>query len=182
MTYATGEFAIAALSGLDIEPTGADTAQQRGVRHMLTDEPRPLDFELSFANGARIGMSLSGSGQEPSSLWRVLESFRRLSKLPAGWDSYGAQPLSATAVRRCFNLFSALLPDDAPEPTVIPTRDGGVQFEWHRRGIDLEVKVPSAGPISYLFVDANTGEEREDEGKLDLQVVQDAFARMSQVD
>src|SRR5215207_10194247 len=113
MTFATGEFATAALSGLDIQPIRTDTAKAKAVRPMLTtEEARTLRTELIFASGERVAVNLVGSGSEPSSLWLVLDRFRRLSDLPHGWDSYGAQPLSASAVRRCFGLLPSLLPDD----------------------------------------------------------------------
>jgi len=122
---------------------------------------------------------LTGSGSEPTALWHVLGTLRRLAALPRGWDSYGAKPLTPTALRRMLGLLPLLLPDDAPEPSVVPTRDGGIQLEWHRRGIDFEVKVPPTGPISYLVADAGTGEEREWEGGLERDTISAAFARMS---
>jgi len=150
---------------------------------MLSDTDRSLRFELAFANGEHLAIQLEGSGKEPPAFWRLLASFQRLSALAAGWDSYGALPLSVGAVSRCITLLPALLPEGAPDPTVVPTRDGGVQFEWHRRGIDFEVTVPPAGPISYLMADGHTGDEVEWEGGFDLQAVhdaaQDAFARMA---
>lgn len=181
MTHITGEFAAVALSSREIR-TRTDTAQsqRREQRHLLTDELKALPFELSFSNGERITLDLVGIGMEPSALWRVFGSFQQMSALPPGWDSYGAQPLTKTAVLRSVNLIDILLSETALEPTVVPTRDGGVQFEWHRRGIDLEVKVPPTGPMSFLFVDANTGEEYDGEGDVDRRVVQDALARMAQ--
>lgn len=180
MTGATGEFAIVALSGSGIQSIHAHTAKPSELRQSLTSEP-PLRFELRFANGEQLTARLSGSGSEPTSLWHVLDSFQRLAALLPGWDSYGAKPLDPTAVRRTFNLLPALLLDDSPEPSVVPTRDGGVQLEWHRRGVDLEVKVPPTGPISYLIADAGTGEEREWEGALERDAIHAAFARMSAV-
>lgn len=182
MSHVTGEFGTVALSGRDIQ-TRADTAQaqRREHRHLLSDEPKSLLFELAFANGENIKLNLTGSGMEPSALWRLFDSFQQISALPRGWDSYGAQPLSKTAVLRSVNLIHSLLSEIAPEPTVVPTRDGGVQFEWHHRGIDLEMKVPPTGPMSFLFVDTNTGEEKEWEGVVNREIVKKAFARMSQV-
>jgi hypothetical protein len=147
----------------------------------LTPGEAPLRFELRFANGERVTANLSGSGREPTSLWRVLGSLHRLTSLSLGWDSYGAKPLNPSAVRRTLNLLPLLLPEGAPEPAVVPTRDGGIQLEWHRRGIDLEVKVPPTGPVSYFIADAGTGEEREWEGSLERDTISAAFTRMSAV-
>lgn len=187
MTNITGEFAIVAFSQGCIQPSFTSTQSLRpsGVpagqpRTMLTAEP-PLRFDLHFADGERIKVELTGSGYEPSSLWRVLESIQNLTRLPRGWDSYGSQPLDARAVRRSFGLLPLLLKDETPEPNAIPTRDGGLQFEWHRRGIDLEVTVRPSGPVSYYFADAGTGEEQEWNGNLGRQAIAPILARISQV-
>jgi hypothetical protein len=181
MTSATGEFAIVALSASEIQSIHVHSQKPNDVRQTLTPTEAPLRFELRFANGERVTAQLTGSGSEPTSLWHVLGLLHRLVGLSPGWDSYGARPLDPSAVRRTLNLLPLLLPDDAPEPSVVPTPDGGVQLEWHRRGIDLEVKVPPTGPISYLIADAGTGEEREWEGGLERDTIGAAFARMSAV-
>jgi hypothetical protein len=181
MTSATGEFAIVALSASEIQSIHGQAQKPNDLRQTLTPADAPLRFELRFANGESITAQLTGRGSEPTSLWHVLGSLHRLAALSPGWDSYGAKPLNPSAVRRMLNLLSLLLPDDAPEPSVVPTRDGGVQLEWHRRGIDLEVKVPASGPISYLIADAGTGEEREWEGGLERETIGAPFARMSAV-
>lgn len=195
MTFATGETAGATLSSYGVHPTrydvprsreaghtrsdGFDVPRARDAGHTLSDDSRSVPFHLVFANGERIQGSLYGSLSEPTSLWRALARLHRLSQLPHGWDSYGAQPLSASAVRRCINFLPSLLPDDALSPSIVPTRDGGIQFEWHHRGIDLEIKFPPAGPISYAFADEGTGEDREWTGAFDREAVRDAFARMT---
>ena len=178
MTSQTGEFAIAALARRDVQPLRTNTARLPEQRHTLSEESKPLRFELSFSTGERLAVELSGGGQEPTSFWYVMDTFKRLAQLSHSWDSYGARPLSPNAVYRSFSLLPALLPEGAPEPTVVPTRDGGVQFEWHRRGIDLEVKVPPVGPIAHFFADAHTGEEREWDGVFDRASISQVFARM----
>ena len=147
---------------------------------MLTADAEPLNFELRFSNGERLTVELFGRGHEPTSFWRVMDDLQRLARLAPSWDSYGASPLSPSSVRRSFSLLPDLLQDDVPSPAVIPTRDGGLQFEWHRHGVDLEIKVPPAGPIAQFFADANTGEEREWAGPFDRQSMRLAFARMKE--
>lgn len=180
MTYATTTPTNTVWAERGIQPTRTDTSSASTSGYMLSDEPRTLPFELAFAGGERIAVNLTGSGYEPTSFWRVLDAFSRLSQLRSGWDSYGAQPLDPRAVRRCITLLSSLLRDEAPDPAVVPTRDGGIQIEWHHRGIDLEVNVPPVGQISYLFADAETDEEHEWEGSGDRQRINDAFTRMLQ--
>lgn len=184
MTHATGEFAIASLStGVQpYAPAGTRAVQRKESpsRQTLTEDQRVVTFELDFANGERLKVKLVGSGQEPTAFWHALDRIEHLSRLPSGWDSYGAHPLSARAVRRSFELFSLLLDDRTPEPNVIPTREGGLQFEWHRQGIDLEVTCESSGAVSYYYADSKSGEEREGVNGATRQVVRDILRRLSQ--
>jgi len=185
MMTATGEFAIASLSRTGIQPYSPAARRvarpkEAPRRETLTEEPRAVAFELDFANGERLKVKLVGSGHEPTSFWHALDRIEHLSRLPSGWDSYGARPLSARAVRRSFELFSSLLDDRTPEPNVIPTREGGLQFEWHRQGIDLEVTCESSGTVSYYYADSKSGEEREGVNGATRQAVQEILRRLSQ--
>jgi hypothetical protein len=47
--------------------------------------------------------------------------------------------------------------DDTPEPQIVPTPSGGVQMEWHTRGIDLEIETLGGGRFGAFFEDARTG-------------------------
>lgn len=178
MTNATGEFEIAALAGHSVHQPRSDTSKSRGLRHTLTAE-EPLRFELKFYNGDSFAVKMYGCGREPTSFWRVMDAVKRLAELPPSWDSYGAKPLSASSVRRIFGFLPALLVEDIPEPAVVPTNDGGLQFEWHHNGVDLEVKVPPVGPISHLFADTTAGTEQEFEGAFDRQLVESALVRLT---
>ncbi len=63
-------------------------------------------------------------------------------------------------------------------PFVVPTSGGGIQFEWHTRGIDLEVEVVQPGRIVALFADSRTGEEWEEETK-DFSLLREALQKIS---
>jgi hypothetical protein len=179
MTNATGEFRISAFSsqGIRVE---RNVATHASPAQMLTKEPEPLSCQLGFANGDELQIVFQGSGHEPSSFWMVMDSIKRLAELPVGWNSYNSQPLSVQAVTRSFGLLPILLLDDVPTPAVVPTHDGGLQFEWHRSGVDFEVRVPPTGPVSYFFADANSGSEGEREGTMDPESVRAALAHISQ--
>lgn len=176
-TLHTGNFATVALSRSAVEiPSSARRFE--GSQIMLTAIPHPLPFILEFRSGERLEIELVGSGREPTSLWRFLHSIKELAELPTGWDSYRAKPIAATAVRRAFPLLPAILPEMAPLPTVVPTANGGLQVEWHRNGIDMEITVPPVGPLTCFIADSNAGTEREWSGTLDMTAIVAALGRI----
>jgi hypothetical protein len=179
MTYLTDlDSSIAVLAESAIQPMQRSSRHSSDMRHTLTGALKSIDIELPFANGEKMTARLIGNGNEPSALWTIFSAFQRLAQLAPNWDSYGAMPLNPKTVRRSFDLLPGLFTEDVPAPSVVPTRDGGVQFEWHCRGIDLEIKVPPAKPISYVIVDTHSGAEIEGEGKLDLQRIHALFAHV----
>ena len=46
-------------------------------------------------------------------------------------------------------------------PALVPTVRGGLQLEWHRQGVDIEVEVDPNGSVSWWAEDRRTGEESE---------------------
>lgn len=177
MTSATGTHSIADLSSRDLQQAPQTRAYPQAKRQLLTGEPRPLPFTINFPSGDSVEVSLIGSGEEPSSHWRIFAALKQLAQLERNWDSYGALPLNPRAVRRSVGLLASIVPAIAPEPTVVPTRDGGVQFEWHRRGIDVEVKVPPAGDVEFLI--ATSEVEIEDTGIPDRDQLLAVFTEMA---
>jgi hypothetical protein len=76
------------------------------------------------------------------------------------------------------------LPDDTPEPTVVPTREGGLQLEWRRSGVEFEIAVPPEGPITYLLVDdQHPDDDQEWEGapQLHAKTIADAIKRLASI-
>lgn len=75
---------------------------------------------------------------------RMQEPLRRidaLMSLDAGWDSYGGYPVQPRAALHAVQLLAAILENDVPPPSVVPTVTGGLQLEWHDSGADLEMEV-----------------------------------------
>ena len=90
---------------------------------------------------------------EPTWLFPMLERLTHLSKLRENWDSYGAEPISQGSIALAVQLSSEIMTEDTPMPTIVPTTRGGIQFEWHLAGIDLEVEVMSNGILAILNED-----------------------------
>jgi hypothetical protein len=75
-----------------------------------------------------------------------------LAKLEPGWlDRDNGDPVSADAVDTGKRLVAliAMLTEVAPTlaPQIVPTPDGGLQFEFHEGGWDAEIDVDAAGKV-----------------------------------
>lgn len=126
-----------------------------------------------------IRLILEGEGQEPAWAETTLSALGETLALSANWDSYGAHrvdPASATSAGQTLCL---VMRSDTIPPTVVPTVHGGLQLEWHTRGIDLEIDVSPTGRSYVSF--RNRQDETEWEGELvfKLDQLQDAVLRLS---
>lgn len=84
-----------------------------------------------------------------------------LTALRPNWDSYGARPIDATSATRVVGFLLDHAYGGLSAPSVVPMTDGGVQIEWHRQGIDLEISFSDSEPGVYLE-DLRSGEVREE--------------------
>ena len=108
---------------------------------------------------------------DPNAAWLTptIEKLNELQRLTATDWSVGAKPADASAIKSTLELLTKILANDTPPPSVVPTWDGGVQVEWHRNGIDLEIEVSADREPEYYFFDHQSNEEVEGEvrGNLD---------------
>jgi|SRR5215471_11638491 len=79
----------------------------------------------------------------PERKWEVevVQALARLVKMPAGWDSYNAPQIKRDAGHFALEILQAIMRARTPVPQVVPSAEGGVQLEWHEKGIDLELHV-----------------------------------------
>lgn len=103
-------------------------------------------------------------GDDSAMTAKTLETATRqaseLLQLPGGWDSFGAKPVSSEAARAATTLLVqavSAVPNLAA-PAVIPTVRGGLQLEWHRQGVDLEIEFEPDGSGSWFAEDRETEE------------------------
>jgi uncharacterized membrane protein len=61
---------------------------------------------------------------------------------------------------------------------VVPTAQGGVQFEWQVGSRELEIAFDTPTQVSVFFVDESTGEEIEQELTNDLRPLSDLFRKL----
>lgn len=83
--------------------------------------------------------------QAPGWLTEVLRRLREIEDLPRDWDGRDARAASPGALKRAFVVLSKFMARDFAAPAVIPTPDGGMQFEWHDAGWDLQVEIDPSG-------------------------------------
>ena len=68
-------------------------------------------------------------------------------------------PADPAAAANLLILLASILDDTTPTPIIVPTWRGGVQAEWHKNDVDLEIEVDPDGTIYYSF--ENSAEEHE---------------------
>jgi hypothetical protein len=80
---------------------------------------------------------------EPEQKWEaeLVRALVRLANLPPGWDSYNAPPMSRDAGHFALEILQAVMRPRTPLPQVVPSAAGGVQLEWHEKGVDLELHI-----------------------------------------
>ena len=115
---------------------------------------------MSFpANPRNADMSAPGCG----SIQEAIREAGRLTALPKGWNSYRAEPISPEAARRATGFLTGAL-SEIPHliaPTVVPTVRGGIQLEWRRQNVDVEIEFRADGPASWCAEDRETGKTEE---------------------
>jgi len=99
----------------------------------------------------RTRLLIEWEGREPAWVEPTLNSLGESLALPVNWDSYGARSVDPKSVASAGETLCLVMESDTIPPTVVPTVHGGVQFEWHTRGIDLEIEISPLGApyVSY---------------------------------
>jgi hypothetical protein len=111
------------------------------------------------------------AGPIPAWVLPTAEAFAGVLELPPGWNSYNARAVDPRTIESAGRLLASVMEESTPPPAVVPTVRGGVQLEWHRNGLDIEIAINPSLPIAVYAVDNRTGEECESEwpsGGIDL--------------
>lgn len=124
----------------------------------------------------------SGTGVEPLTIVPltnpILDRLNELTKLKADWDSYGAQPISNTALVYALGILQITKGNLSQEEEkfesffIAPIADGGLQIEWSRQGHELEVEITSEGVLGYLLkIKQEEAQTIEEKSEISLDVV-----------
>ena len=162
----------------DLDWSAADISTTLADRETLSGrELSVLIIEKGVTQKRRF--TIRAEGEEPAWLMPTLHAMGEILSLPSNWDSYGAHPVNAFSVVSAFDLLVATMRPETPTPTVVPTSRGGLQLEWHTRGIDLEVEVASPGRSYVRYDDSKRGVAWEGEITSDLKRLADFVAILS---
>ncbi|WP_316216590.1 hypothetical protein [Bradyrhizobium sp. SZCCHNR3003] len=117
----------------------------------MTDESVGASSRLakSFPNFARA------YGAEPARKWQmeIQDQLLECAKLPEDWDSYGSQPSGWDAGLFALSLLNDFMRPRTPIPQVVPSSAGGIQLEWHQKGVDLELHITGPYQCEVWFKD-----------------------------
>jgi len=128
-------------------------------------KPPKLRVGRFFRSEFRRRLSTSQKPPVTASLGHVpietVRTFIELLELPGRWNSYNAKQIRKENVNAAVNLLGRLMCPGTPAPIVVPTVRGGVQLEWHLKGVDLEIAIDSPEDITFFAEDAQSNEEPE---------------------
>jgi hypothetical protein len=113
---------------------------------------------------------VSISQRGPAVLHASLQRLDELSKLERDWDTYGALPLTSTALaqadaamRKAVDRFGSMFGERVAPYTIMPIADGGVSVEWRGPSATLELDIGPSGSLSYLLIDQSKAERQFEE-------------------
>ncbi len=70
-----------------------------------------------------------------------------------GWDSYGAPRIGWDTGMFALSILNDVMRTRTPIPQVVPSGAGGVQIEWHQKGVDLELHITAPYECELWFQD-----------------------------
>jgi hypothetical protein len=142
------------------------------VARSLSDQDFQVNLDSSF-DSAVAGAADQAQQAEIINFGSLLQSRRRADlprwvcsvfpamyeflSLPKGWDTYNGQPLNLDTGMFALKILYDVMSPRTPVPMVAPTPDGGIQFEWHTRDIDLDFFVAAPYECELTFRDRATG-------------------------
>lgn len=111
------------------------------------------------SNWTRLSPSMNS---EPSWRVRALIRFKQIRSLAKGWDSYRAEPIRKETIDFAWLFLEDVMQySHLPFPSIVPTSAGGIQLEWHDKGIDLELHIAAPYDCEFVFFDHRDNSRNE---------------------
>lgn len=129
---------------------------QRGT---LTGLMRELKESFLLKLGYGGSVIKIRAATETAWLRPVIEDLGSLSRLKENWDTYGAPRINDGCIKDALSLLKEVQGDSSPAPSCVPTSEGGIQLEWHRSSIDLEIEISPQGTVEVYFRNPSAPEE-----------------------
>ena len=115
-----------------------------------------------YSRGQKFRVEWKDYGQPlPSWFDPLVQGLVDLRTLSPNWDSYNAMPINPKLVNTALTFMSGLLGPSSPAPRVVPLSSGGLQLEWHRKGVDVEVVFDQDERPYFYRRNRASGEESE---------------------
>jgi hypothetical protein len=110
-------------------------------------------------------------------LERLLNGLRSFLEVPVIWPD--ALPTEQEQVELAASVLSHFMSDETPAPFLVPTSSGGIQMEWHLKGIDVEIETLSGHSLAVYFYDSINGVEWQKEVTSDWTIIGDVLSCLS---
>ena len=106
-----------------------------------TQPELPVHFNGLYTLPSQCYVSVTAQRDASDWIQAVLDRLQSISELTDDWDGYGSPAPEAQTLIAALEVLRHFMPTSVATPAVAPTTAGGVQFEWHQGGWDIEVEV-----------------------------------------
>jgi hypothetical protein len=134
-----------------------------------------------YLRSVRPGQSVASEPSEPGTpawYYPTIRAVNQLLLLEGNWNTRGARPIESDSAERAIDLLSRCASVDTPAPDVVPTVRGGLQLEWHRCRMDIELEI-APSTVCLYWRERDTGREWEGELATRRQLME-ALAEMTE--
>ncbi len=103
------------------------------------------------------------AGEAPATPWlsSVVERLEALLQLPPNWDGFGGAQVSPELAMKALDFLFRVVHPTTAVPAIAPLNDGGLQLDWHRGALDVEVMLSNGPNAGLYYLDLSTGQEFE---------------------
>ena len=131
------------------------------ISGVVAQRPPPKTIVIQKA-GPGMVVEIPAGVPIPQSFEKSVEGVVDLLGLQEGWNSYSAKPIRHGNAVRAVEVLFELLGSRTPPPIVVPTVRGGIQLEWHTKGVDIEVYISSPTDVSFFAEHLQSNESTEE--------------------